>query len=523
MSAPAQHDAPTARLPLILLAAGTAVLALAALYQVQFYLRVPVDLVSFAESPYVNDIIKLRLGVPIYTPVPDNNTYPYTPLSQILTWGIASLSGRGTDIPFLRTVQFGYVLLATIVAGFVVMELARLMLSPERRSPAPLWQAAWTAALFLVALDPRFNPYVHTLHNDGLALLISMCGAWLAARHARVPRAWHLGAMALLPAVGFLVKQNQLMWAGLFTIFLFVAGMPWRRVAVFALAAGVLAAASIGIASLLWGEHFRFWIFGALGEKQVSLARSVLHLQWAGAYAAMGLAALLRLVVPSGSRAVAALWALWAVLFAITTYTSGLGFTANHMGPAALLAACWAAVLVMDLWPMTAGDLTRLALSRLLAAGIVLFAILGVGVVRVPRSDVPRDLERYVAAIEEEFQDMDTSRVLLDNGSWIYLRRGILMKDRALPVSLHVGINQPRINRDALRETIARIQARSYGRILARSIDTDRSPYDFGNRGSGVKTAILANYRIVRRIPGVTADPWWPSSLLNEIVVLEPR
>ena len=80
------------------------------------------------------------------------------------------------------------------------------------------------------------------------------------------------------------------------------------------------------------------------------------------------------------------------------------------------------------------------------------------------------------------------------------------------------------INRAALAETIRRIGERRYQRILAHALDTERSPYDFHNRGSGVKAAILEHYRIVRRIPEVSgiAD-WWPKNLLSEVVVLEPR
>jgi len=147
----------------------------------------------------------------------------------------------------------------------------------------------------------------------------------------------------------------------------------------------------------------------------------------------------------------------------------------------------------------------------------------GLGVVREPRDQVPADTERYITAIEQEFAGMDTSRVLLDNGSWVYLRAGVLMRDRSAPVSLHVGINQPRINREALAETIARINAHAYDRILARELDTPRSAYDFQDRGSGVKAAILANYHVVRRIPGVDVDPWWPARMLGEILVLEPN
>ena len=72
-------------------------------------------------------------------------------------------------------------------------------------------------------------------------------------------------------------------------------------------------------------------------------------------------------------------------------------------------------------------------------------------------------------------------------------------------------------------ETIARIESKQYRRILARELDTPRTAYDFQNRGSGVKDAIFENYRVVRRIPGVDVNRWWPRHMIAEILVLEPR
>jgi SH3-like domain-containing protein len=98
------------------------------------------------------------------------------------------------------------------------------------------------------------------------------------------------------------------------------------------------------------------------------------------------------------------------------------------------------------------------------------------------------------------------------------------MRDRAAPVSLHVGSNQPEIGYDKLAATIERFRAKRYARILAREIDTDQSRYDYHNRGSGVRDAILENYHEVRRIRAVDGvNQWWPLHLLSEIIVLEPN
>lgn len=510
-------------LPFILVALAGAVLVAAALYQVSAWLLLRADLLSFAESPFVTDIIKLRLGQPIYTPVGDNNAYPYTPGAPILTYLLARIVSDGTAIPVLRLVQFGYVVLASGVAAATVPILVRLagVAAPHR---VVLVAAAWPL-LFLVCLDPTFNPYVHSLHNDGLALLVSLTCFLVAALHAREPRPWHPAAMAVLPAVGFVVKQNQVMWLGLFAIYLFVDGRTRLRriVALAAVTAGVVA---LTVAALygLWGEPFRYWIFEALGDKEVSLARSARHLLMAGGYAALGLAAGLALVRRETPRALIALWVVWAVMFGLQAFTSGLGFVTNHLGPSVVIATALFLVTALRWWPVTEPDEPaprRWARHGAAAAALVL-VFGGLGVVREPRRLVPADAERYIAAIEAEFAEMDPANVLLDNGSWIYLRLGIVMRDRSAPVSLHAGINQPRVNHAALADMLERIRTRRYARILARELDTPRTAYDFQRRGTGIPEAIFEHYHVVRRIPGVTVEPWWPSRMLGEILVLEP-
>ncbi|MGH7766715.1 MAG: hypothetical protein ACREQP_04615, partial [Candidatus Binatia bacterium] len=115
--------------PLAMLAAVGTVMALTAGYQLSYYIMLPVDLLSFAESPFVADILKLRLGAPIYASPTDNNNYPYTPGTQILTYFVSSAFGNGDSIPFYRAVQFSYVILAAVVATSLCDLLAQKFLS----------------------------------------------------------------------------------------------------------------------------------------------------------------------------------------------------------------------------------------------------------------------------------------------------------------------------------------------------------------------------------------------------------
>ena len=513
------------RLPLAALLAAVAFLAVSTLVYYTQFLGIPVDLVSFSESPFVDDIIKIRLGLPIYGPVTDNNTYPYTPGTQLLTYGIAKLLGHPTSIPVYRTVQFGYVLLAATVAAAACHQLARGLLREDEYRHRPVWIGIFLSVMVLLVTEPSFNPYTHTLHNDGLALLVSMCGFYLIARHHAAPANWLLVPMAVLPALGFLVKQNQLLWAGVFAFYLVASGTTsWRLIAVYFGGCVLAVTAVIGGSILLWGEAFRYWIFSALGDKQVSVMRSIQHLLQAGLFAAMGLWAAAVLVLPRLDRRRAAVWGSWAMVLGIQAYTSGIGFQANHMGPSVVMAGSWFMVALVAVWPWRKAEepAWRAPLVQAGAVALVVLLLGGMGLVHEPGRSVPADLDRYIAEIEREFSDLPSDQVLIDVGSWVYLREGVLMKDRSGPVSLHVGSNQPEINRAALAETIERIESRQYRRILARELDTPRTAYDFRDRGSGVKAAMLENYRIVRRIPGVNVQHWWPRQMIADVVVLEP-
>jgi hypothetical protein len=148
----------------------------------------------------------------------------------------------------------------------------------------------------------------------------------------------------------------------------------------------------------------------------------------------------------------------------------------------------------------------------------------GLGLVREPRDPVPADFSRYIADIEKEFQGVGPEKVLMDTGTWIYLREKVLMKDRSAPISVHLGMNRRELDHDVLVETIRRIESRGYEKILAREVETPNSWYDFDDRGSGVRDALLRNYREVRRIPGVRGiQHWWPRHLVAEVSVLVPR
>jgi hypothetical protein len=112
----------------------------------------------------------------------------------------------------------------------------------------------------------------------------------------------------------------------------------------------------------------------------------------------------------------------------------------------------------------------------------------------------------------------------MDTGTWIYLRDNVVMLDRSAPVSQLTAVNLPDFNRVYMNDTIQRIEQKRYDKILARQLDTGETWYDYHDRGTGIKAAILANYGVVRRIPAVQGvTRWWPLHLISEILVLVPR
>ncbi len=522
-------SAPVAVRSLIVMVAVT--IALSSIYHLFAYLAIPADILSFAESPFVNEIIKARQGLPPFLDPLDNNSMPYTPGAPLLTHAIASMLGYGDSIPVYRYVQFGYVLLAVLVAAHMCHLLALQVLKAEDYTHRGLWFLLWAALLSLVATEENINQYTFTLHNDGLALLVSMAGFWLIARDSLKRSHWTTLAMILLPAVGFMFKQNLLMWLGLFAIYRFFSGAyNWKEQVVMLVTTVLVFLALLGSLYLLWGDNFVQWVFVSLGVKEISLLRIVMHLFNAGLYIGLGLVAtwvfLLTLPVV---KAFLPIWLCWATMLCLELYTSGVAWPPTHLGPGILSATALFLVALVRIWPQYSAGLARYRhYAREAVIGLALVCLLGsAGHVRPPLDPVPEGVARQIAAVENEFVGMDPARVLMDDGSWIYLRENIVMRDRSTPVAVRAGKNQSEINHRLLGATLERIRSRQYDKIIARHLDGDdwQTWYDFQDRGTGVKQAILDNYRVVRRIPAVTgiSNRFWMAGLTAEIWVFVPK
>jgi hypothetical protein len=152
------------------------------------------------------------------------------------------------------------------------------------------------------------------------------------------------------------------------------------------------------------------------------------------------------------------------------------------------------------------------AIAGLLASGLA--------VVRIPIPPYTPDAGRYVREIEREFAGLPADSVLLDAGSWMYMRDGVVMKDRATSIGER-GYSQT----GDFSGILGRIEGRRYAKILVRNWGDGDFWYDheIWERPSGIRAALEANYREARTIAAADMEGRKAGYLFNTITVLVPR
>ncbi len=495
------------------------------LYEASFHVFFPADILIWSEGDFVNDILKFRLGYPLYTAQENNESFCYPPGAQVVTYYLARLlgDGDGASVPHYRLVQLGFTVLATLIAAACCQRV--LLFSEadpgERKGPSA-WGGLWTPFLFLMATNSITNPFVHHLHNDALAQLISVAAYGLLLEYARARHVRVLAAMAVVPALGLLVKQSLVIWAGLYGAYLLLFDRPrsLARVAGFAAGAAGGLAAVVGVGHSLWGEPFWYWFFTVLGSHPVSPLRSLDHVLQAWAYFSIGLLGGYLLLRGQAGGRLLGLWLVWLLLLGIEAYTSGVAWMLNHLGPGCLLAGVWFLAALSRHWPaqprLQSSD--RLTVWFRVAAGVAATCLLfaGLGAVHKPLPPFPDEAYAYARAIEQQFQSRDPSKVLLDVGTWVYVPAGVIMKDRSPSIGER-GYNEV----GDFSGILARVRGRHYERILVRNYHSEDFWYDHSSwrHSSGIRQALQENYREIDRIPGV---PGTKRHLFREISILAP-
>jgi hypothetical protein len=513
-----------------LIAAGTIGVLLTAcyLFWASFYIMFPADVFIWSESDFVGDIVKFRQGYPIFTADVNNESFTYVPGTQLLTYFLAWLIGLPTSISAYRAIQVVYTLLAAFIAFLCCRRLFAICFPNEKRiGESLLWGIVWLTGLFLIATNSITNPFSHLLHNDALAQLFTVTAYWLVLEYQATKNKRILWLMAMIPALGFWVKQSLIIWAVLYCAYLIVFDRPrsFRRITAFAAFAftGVFVSVFIGYA--LWQENFIYWVFTVLSEHAVSPLRSFRHLLEIWVYFAVGLiggAVLLQ----DKFKELFGLWLVWLILISTETYTSGIAWMLNHIGPGCLIAGIWFFAALADVWHKIsdaeiknarADEWMRAAAS--LAVLCLLFS--GFGFVRVPVKPFGADAERYVREIENEFSAQPPERTLLDAGTWIYMRDGIVMKDRAPSIGER-GYSQT----GDFSGILGRLKQKYYAKILVRNLHSPDFWYDheLWSKSSDIRKTLLENYTEVGKINAASdfSQSETPYGF-QEISILVPR
>jgi hypothetical protein len=518
-------------LGLILLTTLSVLLVSVYLYWVSFYVLFPADILLWSESDFVNDVLKFRIGYPIYSAQQNNESFVYTPASQILTYIIAWSVGGATSIPLWRIIQLCYVFLAAIIATSCCRLLLRIACIERRSGDFSLWYGLWLPSLFLIATNSITNPYVYTLHNDALGLLISAGGYWLLLKYISTRDKRLLALMAVIPAAGFFVKQNLALWAPLYCAYLLFFDRPLSLVRVFGFTVAThgMIGAAIGVGYLLWGDHFIYWVFIAMGRDPLSLLRSFQHLLESWPYFAIGMLGGFILLHQKMPKQLLGVWVVWLVLILVEAITSGLGWMLNHLGPGSLIAGVWFFAALARVWPSTQWGANRnfrsnanMWLRLSITVGTIGLLFNGLGFGRIPVKHLPDDTYRYIQEIEKEFEGQSAERVLLDSGSWIYLRQSVVMKDRGIPLG-NRGYN----GTGDFSGMVQRLKEKRYGKILMRNLNSPIFLYDHGlwPKSSGIKQTLLENYQMNGRIMPVKGKvhEQVPFLFFDEITILVPK
>lgn len=513
---------------LVFIAALCVLLVACYFYYAACYVAFRGDFFIWSESDFVNDIIKFRRGYPIFTADANNESFAYMPGAQILTYSLARIIGQGDSIQTYRAVQIGYTILAAVIAFFCCRRLLPPEISAGKLANSGLWGIILLCGLLLIATNYRTNPFVQLLHNDALAQLISVSGYWLLLEYEHSKDKRILWLMALIPTIGFWVKQSLAVWAILYIGYFvfFEERKSYLRLGGFALAAfgGVFLSYLLGC--LIWGDHFVYWVFTVLGKHAVSPLRSFQHFLDIWIYFFIGLLGGLALIGRENFKKLFGYLLLWLIFLSIETYTSGVAWMLNHTGPGCLIAGIWFFAGMTAVWSklknrriVFSDKLENFRVVTVCAAVCLIFS--GLNFVRIPVKPLGTDSERYISEIEAEFKGANPNEVLLDFGSWVYLPSGTIMKDRAATIGER-GYSQT----GDFSGIINRFEKKSYSKILVRNLHSPDFWYDheLWSASSGIRDALLENYRKERIIKKSAdfSDQNRPYGF-QEISVLVPR
>ncbi len=514
---------------LVCLSSCAFVLAAVYFFWVASYVMYPGDFLIWSEGDFVNDTLKFSVGYPIYSAPANNDSYCYVPGAQLLTYFLAWIVGKANSIAAYRVIQVCYTALAAFVATLCCRRILRMTWPGLRAVDSWLWNSFWFATLFLAATNLITNKFTHNLHDDALAQLVTAIAFYLLLRYIETGTMRILILMALMAPIGYMVKQSVVIWGACYCVFLAVWGRQWKRTLGFTASFVLLCGATLALCYALWGAPFFHWTYYVLKEHPVNPLRSFQHAMDAWAYFVAGLLGGVVVLRGKSSSPLVGAWLASLLVLTAETYTSGFGWMLNHMGPGSLLATVWFLAGLASVWEAVTNSKTAPAVENWARAGVLTLTVMllfaGMGMVRIPLQPLTADTVRYAHDIEKEFQGVPASKVLLDTGTWVYLKDRVVMRDRA-PIIGEVGWSQT----GDYSGTLARIAAKTYSKILVRGYNSYDFVYDYflWPKSSGIRKALQENYREAGKIPAAQGNAFlkdWAQDAyyFGEITILEPR
>ncbi len=520
------------------LLAGSAFVLVALARMVVIVRRVPapLDLLVWAESPFMTHLMKMRAGSPIFTDPADANSFVYAPGLEYLCRGLLAPLGLDLDVRFCRLVSVALGLAAAGVAASASSDVQAMVFGGERsRASRGLAFAAMGALLFA-----SFT--ATSTHPDNLYTLHAVLVLFLAHRARGRQSLGYAFAAAAVAGCGIWAKQTAaLSVLGACVALLGVRG--WSRRQRLALGATALAVAALATAALIGPRFSRFWMLEVLsGQPMLAfkfwwLLRDVFTTPHRVMLLLAGIIVAARLILLRQKAAND--WLLvWAAVGAFEVAPALLGYLRTFGAYNNLfIIDVWLLLLV---WPaLNARSPTQsenrgrqrlaAAVGAALAASLFPVEILpetwAQKLTPVLRATQPmtsdafeRYAERYTELVKSDLAA--GKRVLVAHGTTVLIRAGVKEApiDRMNSVLELLGSGLTHRAR-----TLDRIRARRYDRIYV----PDWPMFNAGWYGPEVEQALGANYRRVGLIPPANEFVGDPSTeriaLMARVSILEPK
>lgn len=503
----------------------------------------PADILTFAETAFVENIIKLNIGEQLYTDPSDSNSIVYNPAAFLVTYIIALVTGQTKSVVGLRIIQIGFIAGTTLIAAVCAFKIHRLAFPKHIIRFQKTWKVFVFLSLFLVATAPYSNKFVYALHVDAFALLVSLICFWALLRYVEDESTGNLVLLSVLPAIGFLTKQSLIAWiAVIFVFLLFRHPKNFRRLGTFLLLSLGLTAIAFGICYAVWGDNYVFWTYQVLAARKeivfspdipsISITRIADHLirVWQELFIGI-IGCWFLLKHKQNFSRLGAVSAAWLVLVASQAFSSGSAWgSLYHFGPGVLIGAVFIFAALPYIWdrndktePKNPREIKTVMRMFVMAGGVVAM-FLAWNVMPTGEKSHPRfvknfqanpDVNRYIGEIEKEFEGLRTEKVLLGIGSWIYLQKDVLQKDRAISLADQPpgGIYE---NFDV---TIGRIRSKTYDKILLQDYHSPYFFYEWGawEKPTGFRKAVEENYIEIK-----TIKPLESSAGSSQISISDP-